>query len=168
MRARLLSILHRESRTIPANVLDKLVTGSQSDIRQVLNMLSTWSLTKSTMDYDEGTALSKASEKYVALNPFQIAEQLLVETNYRALSVPDKFDLYFNDYQLSPLMIQENYVRMNPTEARGDASGLAAIELMSKAADSLSDADMVDSMIHGYDSLSTTRGMFNQHIARKS
>ncbi|KAF9365235.1 hypothetical protein BGX34_010798 [Mortierella sp. NVP85] len=149
VRARLMSILHKESRTIPANVLDKLVTGSQSDIRQVLNMLSTWSLTKSTMDYDEGTALSKASEKYVALNPFQIAEQLLIETNYRALSVPDKFDLYFNDYQLAPLMIQENYVRMNPTDARADPSGLEAIELMSKAADSLSDADMVDSMIHG-------------------
>jgi replication factor C subunit 1 len=148
---------------IPANVLDKLVTGSQSDIRQVLNMLSTWSLTKSTMDYDEGTALSKASEKYVALNPFQIAEQLLVETNYRALSVPDKFDLYFNDYQLAPLMIQENYIRMNPTDARADASGLEAIELISKAADSLSDSDMVDSMIHGYDPFNHSLGKSNQH-----
>ncbi|KAF9397512.1 hypothetical protein BGX21_008796, partial [Mortierella sp. AD011] len=130
VRARLMSILHREGRKIPANVLDKLVSGSQSDIRQVLNMLSTWSLTKQEMDYDEGTALSKASEKYVALNPFQIAEQLLVESNYRALSVADKFDMYFNDYQLAPLMIQENYIRMNPTNARNDPSGLDAIEMM--------------------------------------
>ncbi|KAF9568365.1 hypothetical protein EC968_002933 [Mortierella alpina] len=150
VRARLMSILHREGRPIPPNVLDKLVSGSQSDIRQVLNMLSTWSLTKQTMDYDEGTALSKASEKYVALNPFQIAEQLLVETHYRSLSFADKFDAYFNDYQLAPLMIQENYVRMNPTEARGADQDLRAMELMSKAADSLSDADLVDTMIHGY------------------
>ncbi|KAI1315277.1 hypothetical protein EDD11_001009 [Mortierella claussenii] len=149
VRSRLLSILHREGRKIPGNVLDKLVSGSQSDIRQVLNMLSTWSLTKQEMDYDEGTALSKASEKYVALNPFQIAEQLLVETNYRALSVADKFDTYFNDYQLAPLMIQENYVRMNPTEARSDPTGVVAMDLISKAADSLSDADLVDTMIHG-------------------
>ncbi|KAF9180026.1 hypothetical protein BGZ51_006504 [Haplosporangium sp. Z 767] len=149
VRSRLLTILHKEGRKIPPNVLDKLVSGSQSDIRQVLNMLSTWSLTKQTMDYDEGSALSKASEKYVALNPFQIAEQLLVETHYRSLSFADKFDTYFNDYQLAPLMIQENYVRMNPTEARGDNQGLEAIELMSKAADSLSDADLVDTMIHG-------------------
>ncbi|KAF9206942.1 hypothetical protein BGZ49_001536 [Haplosporangium sp. Z 27] len=147
VRSRLLSILHKEGRRIPANVLDKLVSGSQSDIRQVLNMLSTWSLTKQEMNYDEGTALSKASEKYVALNPFQIAEQLLVETNYRALSVADKFDMYFNDYQLAPLMIQENYVRMNPTDARNDS--IDAIDLMSKAADSLSDADLVDTLIHG-------------------
>jgi len=149
VRSRLLTILHREGRKVPANVLDKLVSGSQSDIRQVLNMLSTWSLTKDTMDYDEGTALSKASEKYVAMNPFQIAEQLLVESNYRALSLADKFDAYFNDYQLAPLMIQENYVRMNPTDARGPNGELDAIELMSKAADSLSDADLVDTMIHG-------------------
>ncbi|KAF9115055.1 AP-3 complex subunit delta [Mortierella sp. AM989] len=149
VRSRLMSILHREGRKIPANVLDKLVSGSQSDIRQVLNMLSTWSLTKQEMNYDEGAALSKASEKYVALNPFKIAEQLLVETNYRALSVADKFDMYFNDYQLAPLMIQENYVRMDPTNARGDPHGIEAIELMSKAADSLSDADLVDTMIHG-------------------
>ncbi|GJJ70064.1 replication factor C subunit 1 [Entomortierella parvispora] len=149
VRSRLLTILHREGRKVPANVLDKLVSGSQSDIRQVLNMLSTWSLTKDTMDYDEGTALSKASEKYVAMNPFQIAEQLLVESNYRALSLGDKFDAYFNDYQLAPLMIQENYVRMNPTDARGPNSELDSIELMSKAADSLSDADLVDTMIHG-------------------
>ncbi|KAF8946558.1 hypothetical protein BGZ47_000220 [Haplosporangium gracile] len=149
VRSRLLSILHKEGRQIPANVLDKLVSGSQSDIRQVLNMLSTWSLTKQTMDYDEGTALSKASEKYVALNPFQIAEQLLVNTNYRALSFADKFDTYFNDYQLAPLMIQENYVRMNPAESGGSPDSLETMELMSKAADSLSDADLVDSMIHG-------------------
>ncbi|KAG0307441.1 hypothetical protein BGZ97_000403 [Linnemannia gamsii] len=149
VRSRLLSILHREGRQIPANVLDKLVSGSQSDIRQVLNMLSTWSLTKQTMDYDEGTALSKASEKYVALNPFQIAEQLLVNTNYRSLSFADKFDTYFNDYQLAPLMIQENYVRMNPTESGGSPDSLETMELMSKAADSLSDADLVDTMIHG-------------------
>lgn len=149
VRSRLLSILHKEGRQVPGNVLDKLVSGSQSDIRQVLNMLSTWSLTKQTMDYDEGTALSKVSEKYVALNPFQIAEQLLVNTNYRSLSFADKFDTYFNDYQLAPLMIQENYVRMNPSESGGSSDSLETMELMSKAADSLSDADLVDTMIHG-------------------
>ncbi|KAF9027058.1 hypothetical protein BGZ52_004940, partial [Haplosporangium bisporale] len=147
VRARLMTILHREGRQVPPNVLDKLVSGSQSDIRQVLNMLSTWSLTKNSMNYDEGTALSKASEKYVALNVFQIAETLLQESSYRGLSFADKFDVYFNDYQLAPLMIQENYIRMNPTEARHD--DLKSIELMSKAADSLSDADLVDTMIHG-------------------
>lgn len=42
---------------IPANVLDELVTGANSDIRQVLNMLSTFKLAKSDMDFDEGKRL---------------------------------------------------------------------------------------------------------------
>lgn len=42
---------------IPANVLDQLVASSQSDIRQVLNMLSTWRLSSDTMDFDEGKTL---------------------------------------------------------------------------------------------------------------
>lgn len=42
---------------IPANVIDQLAQGAQSDIRQVLNMLSTWKLSSSTMDFDEGKHL---------------------------------------------------------------------------------------------------------------
>lgn len=42
---------------IPANVVDQLVAGAQSDIRQVLNMLSTWRLSNDTMTFDEGKEL---------------------------------------------------------------------------------------------------------------
>lgn len=42
---------------IPANVVDQLIAGSQSDIRQVLNMLSTWRLSSDTMTFDEGKEL---------------------------------------------------------------------------------------------------------------
>ena len=47
----------REKMKIPANVIDQLITGSQSDIRQVLNMLSTWKLSSDTMDFDAGKNL---------------------------------------------------------------------------------------------------------------
>lgn len=42
---------------IPANVIDQLVTGAQSDIRQVVNMLSTWKLSSDSMDFDDGKNL---------------------------------------------------------------------------------------------------------------
>lgn len=50
-------INNREKMKIPPNVIDQLIAGSQSDIRQVLNMLSTWKLSSNTMDFDEGKAL---------------------------------------------------------------------------------------------------------------
>jgi replication factor C subunit 1 len=42
---------------IPANVVDELITGVGSDVRQVLNMLSTWKLHNDSMDYEEGKML---------------------------------------------------------------------------------------------------------------
>ena len=47
----------REGMKIPGNVVDQLVQGAQSDIRQVINMLSTWRLSNETMDFDQGKAL---------------------------------------------------------------------------------------------------------------
>lgn len=44
----------REKLKIPVNVVDQLIAGAQSDIRQVLNMLSTWKLANSSMTFDEG------------------------------------------------------------------------------------------------------------------
>ena len=50
VRSRILSIAFKEKMKIPANVVDQLVQGAQSDIRQVLNMLSTWRLSSNSMD----------------------------------------------------------------------------------------------------------------------
>lgn len=47
----------REGMKVPANVVDQLIQGSQSDIRQVLNMLSTWKLSSDSMDFDESKSL---------------------------------------------------------------------------------------------------------------
>ena len=47
----------REKMKIPANIIDQLVTSAQSDIMQVLNMLSTWKLSSDAMDFNESKAL---------------------------------------------------------------------------------------------------------------
>jgi hypothetical protein len=52
-----MTVVFKEKMQIPANVIDELVTGVGSDIRQVLNMLSTWKLHNDTMDYEEGKML---------------------------------------------------------------------------------------------------------------
>lgn len=49
--------VYREKLKIPPNVVDELVKGANSDIRQVLNMLSTFKLGKDVMDFDEGKEL---------------------------------------------------------------------------------------------------------------
>jgi DNA polymerase III delta prime subunit len=57
IRSRIMTIIFKEKMQIPANVVDELITGVGSDVRQVLNMLSTWKLHNDTMGFDEGKML---------------------------------------------------------------------------------------------------------------
>ncbi|KAF8346709.1 replication factor RFC1 C terminal domain-containing protein [Amanita rubescens] len=155
IRSRILSIAFKEKMKIPANVVDQLITGAQSDIRQVLNMLSTWKLSSDAMDFDESKALSKMNEKYTVMNPFDITTKILGPYLFSATareSLGDKMDLYFQDHSFVPLFIQENYIRSQPAQVRnldGPEKILKQLELMDRAASSISDGDLVDSLIHG-------------------
>ncbi|KAK9351273.1 replication factor RFC1 C terminal domain-containing protein [Lipomyces doorenjongii] len=156
IRSRILSIAYREGLKIPTPVIDQLVQGSHSDIRQIINLLSTFRVSGTEMDFDQGKAMSKAWEKHIVMKPFDIAAQLLGGSLFSANSrstLNEKLELYFNDHDFTPLMIQENYLRTRPQLARSYTPGaeynLKSLELMDKAASSISDGDLCDRMIHG-------------------
>ncbi|KAF8900823.1 replication factor RFC1 C terminal domain-containing protein [Gymnopilus junonius] len=155
IRSRILSIAFKEKLKIPANVIDQLITGAQSDIRQVVNMLSTWKLSNDTMDFDEGKALAKMNQKYSILSPFEITSKLLGPYVYSATSretLNDKMDYYFQDHSFVPLFIQENYLKTQPSRLRnleGPEKVMKELQLMDRAASSISDGDLVDALIHG-------------------
>ncbi|KAH9928881.1 DNA replication factor C, large subunit [Fomitopsis serialis] len=155
VRSRILSIAFKEKMKIPANVIDQLIEGAQSDIRQVLNMLSTWRLQNDTMDFDEGKALVKMNEKYAIMTPFNIIQKMLGPYMFSSTSretLNDKMELYFHDHSFVPLFVQENYLKTHPARVKnldGPEKVLKHLELMDKAAASISDGDLVDSLIHG-------------------
>ncbi|KAL2004289.1 hypothetical protein VTN02DRAFT_4014 [Thermoascus thermophilus] len=155
IRARLSTICFREGLKIPPQVLDGLIEGTHSDIRQVINMLSTVKLDQQQLDYDKGKEMSKAWEKHVILKPWDIVSKILSAQMFSPSSkstLNDKIELYFNDHEFSYLMLQENYLKTNPTLAsgyQGKERSLKLLELADKAASSISDGDLVDSMIHG-------------------
>ncbi|KAH9483192.1 Replication factor C subunit 1, partial [Psilocybe cubensis] len=155
IRSRILTIAFKEKMKIPANVIDQLINGAQSDIRQVLNMLSTWKLSSDTMDFDEGKDLAKMNQKYSILSPFDITSKLLGPYVYSPTSretLGDKMDYYFQDHSFVPLFIQENYLKTEPARIRnleGPEKILRELQLMDRAASSISDGDLVDALIHG-------------------
>lgn len=65
VRSRIMSIAYREGIKLPANVIDQLVEGTHSDIRQIINMLSTYSTTQSTMSFEEGKDLLVTLSTYI-------------------------------------------------------------------------------------------------------
>lgn len=155
IRARLSTICYREGIKIPPQVLDGLIQGTHADIRQVINMMSTVKIDQQNLDYDEGKKMSKAWEKHVILKPWDIVSKILSAQMFSQSSTStlnDKIELYFNDHDFSPLMLQENYLRTNPAAAskyQGRERKLKLLEIADNAAQSISDGDLVDRMIHG-------------------
>lgn len=159
IRSRIMTICHREGLKMPPQVVDALIEGTGKDIRQIINMLSTAKLDQSTMTYDEGKAMTKSWEKHVVLKPWDICQKMLGGGLFAPASkatLNDKIELYFNDHEFSYLMIQENYLNTRPmaltnakTSYNKREANLKYLELVDKAAESISDGDLVDRMIHG-------------------
>ena len=155
IRSRIMTIAYREGLKMPAPVINALIEGSHADIRQVVNMLSTAKLDEEAMDFDKGKQMSKNWEKHVILKPWDITQKILGGGMFAQSSkatLNDKIELYFNDHEFSPLMLQENYLGTNPMKTlnySGKEKNLKSLELVSDAADSISDGDLVDRMIHG-------------------
>ncbi|KAF2005284.1 DNA replication factor C, large subunit [Amniculicola lignicola CBS 123094] len=155
IRSRIMTIAFREGLKMPAPVINALIEGSHADIRQVVNMISTAKLDQNAMDFDKGKQMSKSWEKHVILKPWDITNKILgggLFADSSKATLNDKIELYFNDHEFSPLMLQENYLGTNPIRASkygGREKNLKLLELTSEAADSISDGDLVDRMIHG-------------------
>lgn len=156
IRSRISTIAFREGMKMPPNVINALIEGSGADIRQVINMVSTAKLDETVMDFDAGENMSKAWEKHTILKPWDITSKILGGGMFASSSkatLNDKIELYFNDHEFSPLMLQENYLGTNPIlslDTMGDREkNLKKLDLACKAAESISDGDLVDRMIHG-------------------
>ncbi|KAK4146455.1 replication factor RFC1 C terminal domain-containing protein [Dichotomopilus funicola] len=157
IRSRIMTICHREGLKMPPQVVNALIEGSGKDIRQIINMLSTAKLDQTTMDYDQSKAMTKAWEKHVVLKPWDICQKMIGGGLFSPASkatLNDKIELYFHDHEFSFLMIQENYLRSKPAALTGQnynarQQNLKYLELVDQAAESISDGDLVDRMIHG-------------------
>ena len=155
IRQRIMTICFREKLKVPPNVINALIEGSHADIRQVINMLSTAKLDQDALDFDSGKDMSKSWEKHVILKPWDIVSRILgggLFAPNSTVTLNEKIELYFNDHELSSLMLQENYLGTNPmlsNKYSGKEKNLKVLELTESAAESISDGDLVDRMIHG-------------------
>ena len=155
IRQRIMTICFREKLKVPPNVINALIEGSHADIRQVINMLSTAKLDQDAMDFDSGKEMAKSWEKHVILKPWDIASKILgggLFAPNSTTTLNEKIELYFNDHEFSSLMLQENYLGTNPMLSNtysGKEKNLKMLELTDSAAESISDGDLVDRMIHG-------------------
>jgi len=160
IRSRIMTIGFRENLKLAPNVVDALIEGTGADIRQVVNMVSTIKLDQeaedaASMDFDRGKQMSKSWAKATVLRPWDIVSKIIGGGMFASTSkatLNDKIELYFNDHEFSYLMFAENYLGTNPVAAsnyQGKDKQLKLLELADKAANSISEGDLVDRLIHG-------------------
>ncbi|KAJ1514436.1 hypothetical protein HMI54_012257 [Coelomomyces lativittatus] len=131
IRSRLLTICFREQLQIQPQALDALVTSTQSDIRQILNLLSQYKLSHPSLNYDEAKSLGAASVKDMTVGVFDSIRDLL-SFELKRQSFSKRFSHYFTDYDLMPLFVQDNYLKCRP-----DPNPINCLTKLSMAADAM-------------------------------
>lgn len=142
----MMSIAFKEGLKIPPPALNEVILASNQDIRQVLHNLSMWSAKDKVMTYDQAKADANNAKKDMKLGPFDVCRKVFASGEDTAhMSLIDKSDLFFHDYSLAPLFVQENYLHVRPAAAGGNLKN--HLVLLSKTADSICDGDLVDKQI---------------------
>ncbi|XP_045140043.1 replication factor C subunit 1 [Echinops telfairi] len=142
----MMSIAFKEGLKIPPPAMNEIILGANQDIRQVLHNLSMWCAQSKALSYDQAKADASRARKDIKLGPFDVARKVFAAGEETAhLSLVDKSDLFFHDYSIAPLFVQENYVHVKPKAGGGDMK--KHLMLLSRAADSICDGDLVDSQI---------------------
>uniref|UniRef100_A0A2K6MCM3 Replication factor C subunit 1 n=1 Tax=Rhinopithecus bieti TaxID=61621 RepID=A0A2K6MCM3_RHIBE len=142
----MMSIAFKEGLKIPPPAMNEIILGANQDIRQVLHNLSMWCARSKALTYDQAKADSLRAKKDIKMGPFDVARKVFAAGEETAhMSLMDKSDLFFHDYLIAPLFVQENYIHVKPVAAGGDMK--KHLMLLSRAADSICDGDLVDSQI---------------------
>jgi len=101
---------------------------------------------------------AQMSEKDVKIGSFEVIRKVFSAEEHKTMSFQDKCDLFFHDYNIAPLFVQENYLHVKPK--CDDSKVMKRVAL---AADALSLGDLVERKIRSSQawSLLPTQAVFS-------
>jgi replication factor C subunit 1 len=145
IRSAMLTILHQENiQNIKQEILDEIIQSCNQDIRQTIHSLNLWTI----QSVHTNSNAAKMIEKTINNNTFDLF-RLSFSDQLREKSLADKSDIFFYDYQLMPLLIQENYLQCQPhlSSQKRKLTDIEHLNLISKAADNISLGDICSQMM---------------------
>ncbi|TMW67474.1 hypothetical protein Poli38472_011094 [Pythium oligandrum] len=139
---RLMEIGLLEGLTMEKNAIEEAADRCGNDIRQLITQMQRWRMTTTNITYDDMVNPSSQHNKdeSLRLNPFS-ATQLIFQ---RESSFEARNEAYFVDYDLMPLMVQENYIRsvMSHYDKSGDN-----LQAICNAADFIAESDIANTYV---------------------
>lgn len=143
--ARMMNVARAEGLQINEASMRMLVEGAHGDLRLLLGQMQMVRLSAAAMQYDD-VKRQALNAKDADMSPFEAARKLL-DADSAKLSISAKSDLVFQDMDLVPLLIQENYLNHKPAAGGNE---LQHMKLMAQAADALSLGDNVTRQVRQY------------------
>lgn len=108
-----MSVCFKEGVKIKSDALLQMIVSTGSDIRQTLNHLSMWSATNKCISNDSLQKDADASKKDVVLGPWDVIRKVFTADDQKT-KMDEKSKLFFYDYNIAPLFVQENYLQVQP------------------------------------------------------
>ncbi|KZC12208.1 Replication factor C subunit 1, partial [Dufourea novaeangliae] len=138
IRGAMKSICFKENINISTEDLDRLIESTNQDIRQVINHLALFVGSTGNQKKSE----KKHINKDLKLGPWDVVKQVFSAEEHKLMSIHDKSDLFFHDYNIAPLFVQENYLLIAPQGSRNKL-----LEKVAESAESLALGDIVEKSI---------------------
>lgn len=132
----MMSVCFKEGLKITPDQLNDIIKSTNQDIRLVLNHLSVLAAQKESKLAN--------SEKYVRLGPWDVLRKVFSEEELKKMSFYDKSDLFFYDYSIAPLFVQENYLNVVP---HAKLNKIEKMKVFAKTAESICTGDIVEKTI---------------------
>ncbi|XP_011267537.2 replication factor C subunit 1 isoform X2 [Camponotus floridanus] len=136
IRSAMLSLCYKENIKMPTEDLNRLIESTNYDIRQVINHLE---FLGGRTPHVEATD-KKHSNKNFKLGPFDVIKMAFNAEEQKNMSLNDKIGLYFHDYNIAPLFVQENYLSVRSSQV----PLLQKLDKIAHAADSISQGDVIE------------------------
>ncbi|KAF7991816.1 hypothetical protein HCN44_010617 [Aphidius gifuensis] len=147
IRGAMMSLCYAEKIKITKDDIDKIIEMSGYDIRQVINYLSMRSGDELSNITNEN--LTNKINKDEKLTPWSVVEKVFSCEAHKNMSIHDKSNLFFHDYNIGSLFVQENYLTIIPKAPKCET-----LERIALSADSLSIGDVIEKAIRSRDAWS--------------
>ncbi|KPJ17809.1 Replication factor C subunit 1 [Papilio machaon] len=144
IKSAMMSTCFKEHIKIPGEALSQLIVAAGQDVRQTLHLLSIWAADPNLADSERLKNDAKRIKKDIKLGPWEAVRKVFTESEHKNMSINDRSDLFFYDYSLAPLFVQENYIQVVPHCPKDKV-----LDRLSMASDSISLGDLVDARIRG-------------------
>ncbi|XP_037814691.1 replication factor C subunit 1 [Lucilia sericata] len=145
IKGRIMSICAKENIKLDSGKIDEIIAATNNDIRQSINHISLLSAGKDlnlASDKESTKYGEKTAEKDLKMGPWEVVRKVFSADEHKTMSFNDKCDLFFHDYSLSPLFVQQNYLIVSPSGPKSEVPKKVAL-----TADALSLGDLVDKKI---------------------